>query len=976
MKSLLMVDKLSRIGAGLLAVAVIVPLLAALASAQNQPLTDEVNNNAVSDSNSDDAGKVGGTSMSAEVGAAMNPEPGVGGAGIEGQGQLGQQAGDQSLSPDNGPAGKSVEQLGAQALMGVKPGQMTPGQLSPNGLAAALGITPDQLSKLKTRVSAGPLTQQELQQLCVQMATKHVTDAEGTIRSLGLRIDEAQLAQLKSCTKSASVEPPGAPLSAHAQNQQLTLIPQVSSIEQAFRGLDRDLPAEEPKTETLTQYGYSLFNTPVSTFAPVDNVPVGGDYLVGPGDQLKVLMWGRINRNFDLQVERDGTIAIPGIGPLQVAGLTFAQSKRLIEERAGQITGVQVDVTMGRLRSIQVFVIGEVNHPGPFTVSSLAHVSNVLVASGGITKIGSLRKVELRRGNKVFKVLDLYDVLMHGNTAADEQVQPNDVIFVPVIGTVTAVTGDVKRPAIYELQGAPADLPGVLKLAGGITAFGYSQRVQVERVENHKRRVVLDTNLDQLRSQHFAINDGDLVKIYPVLSQQNEIVTVKGNVYRPGKYEWQEGMRVADLIHEAEGLAPSTFMHYAVIKRQQGANRVVHLVPVDLSGALSDHLSGPANLPLQSKDELTVFRLDQIKDLPTVNVRGEVRNPGKYLMSAGMRVSDLVYMAGGLRDDAYLAQAQVARTQVINGASTRHTYMDIDLRAALSGSEAHNPELQTNDQLLVWRASGWHLPWVVGVNGQVMRPGPYTFHEGERLASVLERSGGMLPDAYLPGAVFIRRSVREVEQKSLDESRRRLRKQIAQIQLLPKQAGQSEENRNPQVLAFLEQVLEQSEAEQASGRVVVHVRPLLEMAQAEDNILLEDQDQITIPRRPSSINVLGQVYHPTALVYEPELTMRDYLDHAGGPTEGADEEHIFVFKADGSILTDDGIRNSGKSRLFPLLPVMSGSLTAVHLDPGDTVYVPEKLIYGSNLQYARDVAQIVASTIETVAVVAILGARL
>jgi len=200
-----------------------------------------------------------------------------------------------------------------------------------------------------------------------------------------------------------------------------------------------------------------------------------------------------------------------------------------------------------------------------------------------------------------------------------------------------------------------------------------------------------------------------------------------------------------------------------------------------------------------------------------------------------------------------------------------------------------------------------------------------------------------------------------------------LRKQIAQVQLMPKQVGETDESRNAQALGGLEQVLEQSEGEGASGRMVVHLRPLDELTTSQDNVLLEDQDQIVIPRRPSAVSVLGQVYHPTALVYQPELTLRDYLDRAGGPTEGADEDHIYVFKADGSILTDDGLKNGSKAKMFPLLPVFSGGLMSAYLEPGDVVYVPEQLVFSNNLEVVKDVSQIIASAIQTIAVVALVA---
>jgi polysaccharide biosynthesis/export protein len=610
-------------------------------------------------------------------------------------------------------------------------------------------------------------------------------------------------------------------------------------------------------------------------------------------------------------------------------------------------------------------------------------VSNALSAAGGITKIGSLRKVELRRGNQLVRTIDLYSLLLAGNEQGDEQLQPGDVIFVPVIGPVVGMVGDVKRPAIYELGSSGQPLNSVIKLGGGISAFGYSQRVQVERVDAHEKRIALDVDLNDIRSQRFDIRDGDLIKIYPVLPTQQDIVTVRGSVNRPGKFEWHQGMRVADLVQLAEGTAPHTFFKYALIRRKEGKARTVRLVPVDLGEAMSDIVGGPQNVALEQEDELTVFSESQMKYLPTVQVFGEVRNPGYYVMSQGMHVTDLIYLAGGLKDDAYEKDAELARTQVINGSHTSHTFMDVDLRAAMSGTDEHNPELVANDQLFVRRASDWHLPWVVMVKGMVARPGPYTIHDGERIASVLERSGGLMPDAYLPATVLIRQSIKELQQKRLNEARARLQQSIVRIQANPgtmNQLAQSQGNQNPatspQTLDMLERVLTETEGQQAQGRLVVHMHPLNELANSPDNVVLVDQDQITIPRRPDAINVLGQVYSPNAIVYRPGLTTRDYLYQAGGPNEGADPDHIMVIKADGSVMTDEGIKASKESTMFPLLPVISGGLMTARLDPGDTVYVPEKLIYENKLQETATITQIIANAASSLAVIGILGASL
>ncbi|MGH7934666.1 MAG: SLBB domain-containing protein [Candidatus Binataceae bacterium] len=901
-------------------------------------------------------------------------------------GQLGgQQPAQQGLQPSNAPGfgGGSDATTGLGSGTSLNAAGTASGLGSPADAAAVaskLGLSPAELAGLKNQYSSGSLSPDELQQLCLRFAAKQLSpdDTVSIARSLGLSLTPGQIAQLKSCTQLSG---PGASPSPETRSEtagqrvypgQNGAEVRPSSIERAFHALDSGAAPRTPTSLELTQFGYSLFDSRVSTFAPVENVPVGNDYIIGPGDEINVLIWGRINDKLDLTVQRDGSVLIPQIGPLQVAGLTFQQARKLIEDRGEQITGVKVDVTMGRLRTIQVFVIGEVQQPGAYTVSALSRVSNALAASGGINKVGSLRRIEIRRGDRTIKNVDLYRMLLRGDTSADVRLEPGDVIFVPVIGPVTGIAGDVKRPAIYELNRNGETLQDVLKLAGGISAFGYSQRVQVERVQAHERRIALDVDLNDVRSHHFMVEDGDLVKIYPVLPEQKDVVMVRGNVNRPGSYQWYPGMRVADLVRAAEGVAPRTFFRYALVKRLAGAEKAIRLVPVDLGDALAENLNSPADLQLNSQDTLTVFNEDQIKDLPTVQVFGEVRNPGFYVLDRGMRVSDLIYLAGGLKDDAYQAKAELARTQVVNGARTSHTYEDLNLRLALAGGDASNPELKPNDQLFVRTATDWHLPWVVQVKGQVLRPGPYTIHEGERLASLLERSGGLLPDAYPPGAIFIRQSIKEVEKTRLDQARQQLQDALARYELKPASLGEDKSTAmDPKSAGMLQKMLERNQDMQAQGRLVIHLRALDQLAQSPDNIVLEDQDTLEVPRRPASVNVLGQVYSPNAIVYQADLTVRDYLERAGGPSEGADTDHIFVVRADGAIMTEAGIKNSSRGFMFPLLPRISGGLMSRHLEPGDTVFVPQKLIYKDNVKLYSNVAQIVASTAQSLAIFAL-----
>ncbi len=879
----------------------------------------------------------------------------------------------------SGSASSGVSDPGGAAGAGA-PDQALSGVGSSAATQAAVGnLSPTQIDQVKSIMAQGGPSPGQMQQLCASIAAKHLsaTDLESIGSSMGL--SSTQISQLKSCVQGG---PPNVGVSAGVQTGSPSGPPPTSGlssglspIEASFRGVAN--PAQrfmEPTPTKLRQFGYMLFSSKVSTFAPVGSVPVGPDYILGPDDELNVLFWGRINRTVHLKVERDGTILTPETGPIQVAGLTFEQAKKLIESRAGQITGVQVDVTMGTLRTIQVFVIGKASQPGLYTVSALAHVSNALVAAGGINKIGSLRRIELKRDNRVVRTIDLYDMLLHGSTAADVELRQNDVIFIPIIGPVVGVEGDVKDPAIYELKGNE-NLKDVLAMAGGVGPFGYTQRVQVERVANHDRRLALDLDFARLGRVPFRVRDGDLIKVFTVLPRQQNVVTLSGNVNRPGVYQWRPGLRVADLIGLGEGVADGTFFDYALIRRVEGPNRRVRFLPVDLGQALAKPAWSDADVPLEPRDQLVIYNEQQLGDSPKVAVTGAVRKPGSYPLTEAMRMSDLIYEAGGLMDNAYLPRAELARTKIINGKAV-YIYQDVNLKQALSELADADPALRRGDMVFVQQASNWHTPWTVQVGGEVMRPGPYVIREGERLDSVLERSGGLRTDAYLPASVFIRQSVQQIEQLRLNESRTRLKEEAARLALMPSQAGQGQQGNNTQGLAMMQQVLASTEGQQAIGRIVIHLSTLSALPASPNDVVLENGDRIAVPRRPASVNVLGLVYNPTSIVYQPRLTVRSYLQKAGGPTEGADIDHMFVIAADGSVLTDEGVRNSNRNVLFPLLPVIHGGLMDTRLGPGDTVYVPEKLVYISGLQYATDITTVIANSAMSLAVMGILGASL
>jgi protein involved in polysaccharide export with SLBB domain len=559
---------------------------------------------------------------------------------------------------------------------------------------------------------------------------------------------------------------------------------------------------------------------------------------------------------------------------------------------------------------------------------------------------------------------------LRGDATADLQLESRDVIFVPVIGPVVALAGNVKSPAIYELQGGES-LQRALALAGGVGAFGYKQRLQVERIENHLSSVALDTSVGRLSAVSLRVQDGDLIKVFGVLPDQYNIVTINGNIHRPGIYQWRSGMTVADLVAEGEGVGDRTFFDYALIRRVEGPDRKVHFIPINLAVALQDGGIDSQDAKLRPRDELTIYSETDLQDLPTVTVEGVVRKPGRYPLSEGMKLSDLVYEAGGLKTQAYQERAQLVRTQIVDGANAQFAYIDVDLRAALAMNSVNDPLLTRGDDLLIQEASNWHLPWRATVEGEVLRPGPYPIAEGERLSTVLTQSGGFKTDAFPKGAVFIRQSVKTLQQRELDAARGRLQKDVAKLSLVPADTGKTQPTAD--ALTAIQNALNQTASTEAVGRIAIHLTSLDQLPNSSSDVMLENGDRLIIPAQPVSVQVLGEVYNPNSIVYQPGLTVADYLSRAGGPTNEGDPDHLYVVQANGDVLTDEGVRQSNKNRYFPLLPSISGGLMGERLGPGDTIYVPEKLIYVSPLQYATDISQVVASSATAIAVIGLLA---
>lgn len=481
-------------------------------------------------------------------------------------------------------------------------------------------------------------------------------------------------------------------------------------------------PAEVGKKE-LKRYGYDFFADAPNTFAPASDIPIPADYRIGPSDNIEIELFGSQNERYQLTVGRDGSVAIPSVGPLRVAGLSFSELRAKIERTVQQrFVGVNVAVNLGELRSIRVFVLGEAYRPGSYTVSALSTLSHILYLAGGVTEIGSLRNIELKRAGERVATLDLYDLFMRGDSSDDRQVQAGDVIFIPPIGESVAISGEVVRPAIYELSGQTT-VAGLVEMAGGYTANAYPNRSRIERVGKQGRIEILSLDLTRQRDRQQRLHHGDLVQLVSVLDQLDGAVLSSGMVERPGVSQWYQGVRISDLFGSLDDLKPAADLTYGLIKRENSRERTIQVLSFSPREAILQPGS-PDDLLLKARDEVIILAQDeqrrqqlysvieQIKQQrrglerqQVVSVVGAVTHQGDYPFEAQMRVSYLVRAAMQLNPEADVEYALIQRES--DNRKERRVIMVNILEALNSPGSAADVVLQPEDRLNIF----YHSPF-------------------------------------------------------------------------------------------------------------------------------------------------------------------------------------------------------------------------------------------------------------------------
>ncbi len=706
-------------------------------------------------------------------------------------------------------------------------------------------------------------------------------------------------------------------------------LPGVPAIELA--GLDvtqatvriRTEPQLNPFSMTLTilplepglrPFGYDLFRQPRSRFANLLEVPVPADYVIGPGDTINIQLFGNENLEHFLPVSREGTISFPEIGPIGVSGMTFEQMRTLIQDRVQQqMIGVRANITLGELRSIQVFVLGDVVRPGSYTVTGLAAISNALFASGGIAPIGSLRNIALRRDGNTVTTLDLYDFLLRGDTRSDVRVQSGDAIFVPPVGPTVAVHGEVRRPAIYEVKNEQT-VADILALAGGLNPRANRASVKLERVVPNRGTMVEDVALGTNEAR-MVVRDGDVLRVQPNLEQVESSVRLAGNVFQPGPFQWFEGMRLSDLLPSPEVVKRMSDLNYVLIRREVSPNVSIEILSADLQLAWRQP-TGAANVMLRPRDTVYVFSVEEGRQdvvtvlvdeleaqappntpVPIARVGGQVRAPGDYPLEPGMHISDLLRAGGGMSEAAYATDAELTRYEVVDGEYRETELLTVNLAGVLRGDESADLALAPYDFLSIKEVSRWRGEESVTLGGEVVFPGTYPIRRGEMLSSVLERAGGLTELAFPEGSVFTRVELREREQRQIELLAARIERDIAALSVTDPQSAAT--------VTAGQSLASQLRNSVPTGRWAIRLDEIV-AGRAEADIVLKGGDILLVPDQRQEVTVLGEVQYTASHVFSRNLSRDDYIDRSGGLSQRADKRRIYVVRANGEVVANNG----------------------------------------------------------------------
>jgi protein involved in polysaccharide export with SLBB domain len=767
---------------------------------------------------------------------------------------------------------------------------------------------------------------------------------------------------------------------------EVTLRPQTEFEQMVADSVGRPLPL----------FGQALFLQPPSTFSPVDWMQVPTDYIIGPGDELQIRVWGQVQANLRVIVDRSGQVYIPQVGQVSVAGIHYGDLEKHLKDEISKIfRNFNVTANLGRLRSLQVIVVGNARYPGTYTISSLSTLINAIFASGGPDAQGSLRNIQVRRDGKTITDFDFYDLLIKGDKSKDVRLQPGDVLYYPHVGPLVAISGSVNTPAIYEMK-EDSTLKELIEVAGDLSTVADTNKITVDRFTNHQARQTLEFPYDD-QSRALPLKDGDIVRVFSIVPRFEDTVTLRGNVANPGRYAWKPGMRVRDLIPNAQALLTRRYWRdraaivngrateYPVRRQSKpanGTNRNQQQNGTNPNGTTPsgaptpDMADSEGNyIPPYAYDSTNaVSSTPAAGALAAQNAQDATGKPGDQKadnQQSSATTGDnfesptVRNVAEDVRRYAPEINWDYAIIQRVNPEDLTSKLIWMSPRKAiLENDEASNLELKPGDIVTIFSQRDISVPQVdrsqyVIIEGEVMRPGVYKLEMGETLRSVLQRAGGLSTDAYVYGAQLTRESARLKEQKSLDELANTMDLQVRQTAVSV--AASTSPGELPQLLAAQQGILAQLHNARATGRVSLPVRPRDHRITDFPDIIMEDNDRLTIPHTPSTVSVVGNVYNPGSFIYERHNTTGAYLDLAGKGKPMSDLHHAFVLRANGVVVAANNVNG-----------VFTGSkFDRLRLYPGDQIVVPYKLPTGAFVRGLKDWTQILSQMAITGAVIGI-----
>ena len=772
------------------------------------------------------------------------------------------------------------------------------------------------------------------------------------------------------------LEEPNPPQATGNRVRQLKLAPQPLTEFQKFVALTTD--------QILPIYGENLFRSVPSTFAPLNMAPVPPDYVIGPGDELRIRLWGQVNTQANVRVDRSGDIYLPQVGPIRVAGLQFSALDAHLREAVGRVfKNFNLTVDVGQIRAIQVYVTGEARRPGVYTVSSLSTLVNALFASGGPSVEGSLRGIEVRRNGSVVTRFDLYRLLIDGDKSKDVKLLDGDVIFIPPVGAQAAVTGSVRNPGIYELRSGET-LGQLLADAGGASEVAAEARISIERVDQHRNRYAMEVNYDAAGLDSPVAN-GDLIRVFSIVPMYRRTVTLRGNTANPGRFAWRAGMRISDLIPDKDSLLTRNYWW----RRTQLGLPAPEFEPVPSLAYLHQPAGNyPVAMPLAGPRGL----------MESANQAGGQDNSSETETEAAGNSPDLSgaqtdYAAGAQHDRPFNAQQLASESSLAAAEGNSSSQQagppvpitnvelpapDIDWNYAvierldpetlktklipfdlgklvLEHDASQNLELQPGDIVTIFSQADIRVPIdqqtkLVRLEGEFVHAGIYSVRPGETLRQLVERAGGFTPNAYLYGSEFTRQSTRVLQQARIDEYVQSMNLSIQQgaLQLAAGPVASARDVASSTIAGAMERDLLASLRQiRATGRIVLQFRPGSAGVDSLPDIPLENGDRFLVPPAPSDVNVVGAVYDQNSFLYTQGLRAGAYLQLAGGANKDADRKHEFVIRADGEVISYSMSKG-----------LWGNEFDDLRMNPGDTIVVPDKTLKPSAMRGVLDWTEI------------------